>query len=698
MSRDKTSSLADIDKYILGEGNDDIKPKSETIAKLIEYRRRFLQITGTARQNLNETKVTAKDRFKCSQENESSLLTPVPTTQHRLCDTKYAVAITVIVPVYNTSFYLEKCLDSILAQTFKSFEVVCVDDASTDDSWAKLKAYAAQDGRIRIVQHEKNLGLGGARNTALKLARGEYVASVDSDDYIAKDMLEVLYNAAQTEGACIVVCGFQRVREDGALLKAQRFQRKNIINDNNSIDIFSTCNPAFWNKLWRTDLFTGNEIFFPDYVFYQDLATTPRILSRAKKITFISDCPYFYLIREGSATYSHTAKHVVDYFTVFGILRQFLYENGLYARYEMGFNTALIRACKFRSENIQKSTLGDQEKRRHLSHMLAIYHYFLNVAPVTDNFSITQCLASFNENSHIKPGLELPLSIMVKTICRPDLIERFLESAGAYQRARQQKFAEILVGDDSPKNYQNLNADAIARVAKRFPELRIRHLVFEYDIGCSAGRNRMVEAAISENILQCDDDFILDEACDIGLALTLFDAKKVDIMGGWLKNKYDILTGEYEYRAALGFFSREDDTIKLEVNEDKYNIPDFSECEFIMNFFIAKRQALLENAWDHELKTEEHHEFFYRASRNGLGISFSKLLFAKHTYEKPNNSADYNAHRFDKSRWRKYLFLSVQKCDATIRIIETRKVDKIIKWEVNLRKKTTIENVVNISI
>jgi hypothetical protein len=130
------------------------------------------------------------------------------------------------------------------------------------------------------------------------------------------------------------------------------------------------------------------------------------------------------------------------------------------------------------------------------------------------------------------------------------------------------------------------------------------------------------------------------------------------------------------------------------VNENKYDIPDYTECDFIMNFFIAKKSALLENPWDDDLKTEEHHEFFYRAYRNKLKVGFTKRLFAKHTYEKPNNSAAYNAHRFDKERWRHYLFSSLHKCDVNKRVIETRKSDRAVVWEVDRIEQFSREKIV----
>lgn len=657
-------NMSDIDNYISGDSIDDGIHHSDTIKKLIELRRRYLKI--------NEFFSKKSEIIENSDE----------------------ISITVIVPVFNTSEYIEKCLDSILAQSFKDFEIICVDDQSTDDSWEKLVDYAKRDSRIKLVRHKKNLGLGGARNTALKMARGEYIASVDSDDYIAPNMLEVLYKTAKKENSCIVVCGFQRVKSDGTFLKPQRFKKKNLINKNNSIDIFSTCNPAFWNKLWRKDLFLGNNIFFPNYVFYQDLATTPRILTKAKKITFLEDNLYFYLIRQGSATYSHTPKHFADYFEVFSILRKFLLDNKLSDRYNEEFKVALKRACRFRAENIVNSSLDDETKKVYLSHTLAIQNYFLKTNFQMENSGVEKYLLAIDNPRHEVLSKKIPISIIIKTFCRPDLLERILDSIGSYQYKWGISFAEVLVGDDSTEDVKKINADVIKKVVGKFEDLKVKHLVFNYDVGLSFGRNKLVEASSEEIVLLCDDDFILDESCDFREALNVFADKKVDIMGGWLKNKYDLETGEYEYRAALGFFEREEYILRIRINEDKYKIPFFQECHFIMNFFMAKKNVLLKNPWDEELKIEEHHEFFYRAMLNGVRVSFCKLLFAKHTYEKPNNSSVYNQHRFSKERWRHYSFLALKKCGTNVRIIETKKFDRTVFWTVDRKRKISNEEIV----
>ena len=105
----------------------------------------------------------------------------------------------IIIPVYNVEQYLEQCLDSVLNQTFTDFEVLCVDDCGTDNSAQILKVYAQKDKRIKIIKHEKNKRQGGARNTALKVAKGKYIFCIDSDDWAETNALEILYNEFQTK-------------------------------------------------------------------------------------------------------------------------------------------------------------------------------------------------------------------------------------------------------------------------------------------------------------------------------------------------------------------------------------------------------------------------------------------------------------------------------------------------------------------
>lgn len=125
--------------------------------------------------------------------------------------------ITVIVPVYNVEKYLRRCLDSIIRQTYQNLEILCIDDGSIDNSGEICEQYVARDARIKVI-HQENQGLSTARNKGLDTATGEYIAFVDSDDYIAADVLEQLYQSAVSSDATCVICGYNCVDSNGSIL------------------------------------------------------------------------------------------------------------------------------------------------------------------------------------------------------------------------------------------------------------------------------------------------------------------------------------------------------------------------------------------------------------------------------------------------------------------------------------------------
>ena len=121
--------------------------------------------------------------------------------------------ISIIVPVYNVEAYLDRCMESILKQTYKRLEIILVDDGSTDSSREKCDAYAKQDSRIKVI-HKKNSGLSDARNAGLALATGDYIGYVDSDDWIEPDMYQSLYDACAEHDAELAVCRYFREYQD----------------------------------------------------------------------------------------------------------------------------------------------------------------------------------------------------------------------------------------------------------------------------------------------------------------------------------------------------------------------------------------------------------------------------------------------------------------------------------------------------
>ena len=276
--------------------------------------------------------------------------------------------ISVIIPIYNVEKYLNKCIESVRNQTFQNIEIICIDDCSPDKSSVIVKKHMAEDNRIVFIRHEKNTGLGGARNTAIRVAKGEYLASADSDDYMQPNMLERLWEGTENGLFDIVSCGFNRVDEMGSIL-SHTYPDENQIHSED-INIFKTLNPAFWNKLWRTSLFVDNQIFFPNHDYYEDMSTTPRILSKTNSINIIKDRLYNYLVRPESITGSYGDKQIIDYFKGFEILLIYLKESGLYEKYEDDYKEYVKNNVTYHAKGVLGSDLYIEKKKQYLRNLL----------------------------------------------------------------------------------------------------------------------------------------------------------------------------------------------------------------------------------------------------------------------------------------------------------------------------------------
>ena len=207
--------------------------------------------------------------------------------------------LSIIVPVYDVENYLQKCIDSILAQTFTDFELILVEDGSPDNCPALCDAAAAKDARIRVL-HQKNGGLSAARNAGLDAARGEWIGFVDSDDYIAPEMYEAMYQAAQNTGADLALCDYAEVDEAGVPCQSMhvRLGKKDFTGREllkNATD--SMIQPA-WNKLYRRAVFA--QLRYPEGKLNEDLFLIPKICLQIQKAVVVPKALYYYVQRGGS--------------------------------------------------------------------------------------------------------------------------------------------------------------------------------------------------------------------------------------------------------------------------------------------------------------------------------------------------------------------------------------------------------------
>ncbi len=257
--------------------------------------------------------------------------------------------ISVITPVYNAAPYLPRCIDSILAQTFRDFELILVDDGSTDTSGHICDQYARKDSRIRVI-HQKNQGQAAARNHALDLIQGEYIAFVDSDDWIAPEFLSVLYGNIRTYHADIAVCGHQRTREY-EIPRCQDISSPPVPYTGR--DFLLHCMAGrigkhwlLWDKLFHRSCF--RDIRLPAGRIFEDNATVYRLLYNAKTLVDCGIPLYYYFQREGSTVHTRSWKKTSDYLLMWEEMCQYFAQRQdipLLDLAEKSYFAALVDCC-----------------------------------------------------------------------------------------------------------------------------------------------------------------------------------------------------------------------------------------------------------------------------------------------------------------------------------------------------------------
>lgn len=225
--------------------------------------------------------------------------------------------ISVIVPVYNTSKFLKKCLDSILDQSLKEIEIIIVNDGSTDNSLEIIKTYYEKDKRIKVI-NQKNMGLSGARNSGIKLAKGEYILHIDSDDWIEKDYLKDMYELAKKEGADIVISDFYMDYMERKIEYIIDQEKNSILDKEECLNRISYLNsyPAVWNKLFKRELYIKNKIEHPlNISLGEDLGTTPKLIYFSNKIVKLNKAYVHYIQNATSITKTKRLESILQLYS-----------------------------------------------------------------------------------------------------------------------------------------------------------------------------------------------------------------------------------------------------------------------------------------------------------------------------------------------------------------------------------------------
>ena len=221
--------------------------------------------------------------------------------------------VSVVVPVYNMENRIKRCLDSLVNQTLKDIEIIVINDGSCDKSIDIIKEYEKKYKNIKVVDRE-NKGISYTRNEGIILSTGEYIAFVDSDDYVELDMFEKLYNEITKNKSDIVICNFNMFNELNDNIIKQDVSKRCFITDvySNPKMIYKF-HYAPWNKLYKRSLW--NNVQYPIGVKYEDLEAVLKVFLKAKHVTYISDYLYNYLENPTGETATVNEK-VFDIFVI----------------------------------------------------------------------------------------------------------------------------------------------------------------------------------------------------------------------------------------------------------------------------------------------------------------------------------------------------------------------------------------------
>jgi hypothetical protein len=292
--------------------------------------------------------------------------------------------VSVIVPIFNTRHFLAKCLRSIAQQSLAEIEIICVDDGSTDGSDAVVAALQATDPRIMLLRHGRNRGLGAARNTGVRAARADYIASVDSDDFIDAGMLKALLDAATAGDFDVVASGLREVNEQGETLRTIIPQDRTIIIEGQHSDVFAITDPSVCTKLWKRSVYTDNNLYFDETTFYEDLGWTYPALLKSRRIRILGAAYYNYLLRPGSTTHSIGWRNLTDHVATFELLRRALVANGVARQHAESFRKLIRQTLKYHAGKALEVGAAGEEQLRYLRCILAIKQAYMLSGDVGD--------------------------------------------------------------------------------------------------------------------------------------------------------------------------------------------------------------------------------------------------------------------------------------------------------------------------
>ncbi|MCC8198235.1 MAG: glycosyltransferase [Tannerellaceae bacterium] len=284
-------------------------------------------------------------------------------------DEKGKVKISVIIPVYNTEPYFEKCISSILNQSFKDLEVIVVNDCSEGNINSLIEKYQ-RDNRISYLRPDNQLSLGGVRNLGLSVAKGTYIHFCDSDNWLDLMTLEEMYREIIDTKADIAVCSLLRDYGEVPGNYLSSYDREYLLDGLTALHILTNqyefgikVSPSPANKLYRTSFLKQHGLLFQERRYYEESSFNFKAFAKAGKIVFVKSGKYHYFRREGSILQTVSRQHVDDLYHTFDELRQFLVRENLFDNLKGDYYSFLERFYNILIDQIFTHAADDKQKK-----------------------------------------------------------------------------------------------------------------------------------------------------------------------------------------------------------------------------------------------------------------------------------------------------------------------------------------------
>lgn len=277
--------------------------------------------------------------------------------------------VSVIIPVYNVEQYIDRCLETIVSQTYTNLEIILVDDGSMDSCPQKCDEWAKKDNRIKVT-HKKNAGVGCARNTGLDIALGDYITFVDPDDYLSIDAIETMIKRITDDQSDLVIAQFMKVYSDSPpRLSAYTWMHDTVISKDEAMGMIGSKKqpiPVYlWSKLYRKQVFSG--IRFNSLNCGEDVYILPHVIDQCKKISLTDDVVYFYFQRDTSIVHSKTKSQVLDSMSASLHVARFLLEHDFVEGACRFYYSVVIQSFQIKgdkdAERLVKDAFDSKERR-----------------------------------------------------------------------------------------------------------------------------------------------------------------------------------------------------------------------------------------------------------------------------------------------------------------------------------------------